>query len=110
MHILLRLVSTALVIFLIPSLVPGVSVESYYIAFIVALLFGVASVTIKPLLFIITLPISILTFGLFSFVINAALLLVLSSFVTGFHVATFVDALLASVIIVAAQSVVNRFL
>jgi len=91
-------------------LVPGFHVESFYTAAIIAVLLGVIGMTLKPILTILTLPISIITLGLFSFVINAGILLFLASFVQGFAIDGFIPALIGGVVIVAVQSVEHLFI
>lgn len=71
---------------------PSVSVASFYIALIAALLLGLVNTLIRPLLVLITLPITILTLGLFTLVINALLFWFVASFVEGFRVAGFWSA------------------
>ncbi len=99
MRLIWRWVLNALGLILVAYLLPGMQVDSFYIALITALLLGIVNITIKPLLLFFTLPITILTFGLFAFVINALLLWFVSSFVDGFFVADFITALLGSVLL-----------
>ncbi len=88
-HLVAKWLVAALSFIIIAELLVGISIASTYIALIVAVLWGILSIFIKPLLIFITLPINILTFGLFTFVINALLLLFLASFVEGFVVEGF---------------------
>jgi putative membrane protein len=83
-------------------LVPGVSVDASS-ALIAAVVLGALNLFIRPILFVLTLPITILTLGLFSFVINAILVMVASYLVPGFHVASFWSAFLFAFVL----SVVN---
>jgi putative membrane protein len=87
-------------------LLPGVKVGGFFSALWVALFLGVVNVLLKPLLIIVTLPINILTLGLFTFVINALLILLASSVVKGFEVAGFWHAVLFGIVL----SVVNYLL
>ena len=96
---LLHVLVTAITLLAIANFVPGIAVASFYTALIVAVLWGVIGLTIKPILTILTLPINIITFGLFSFVLNALLLWFLASFIAGFSVAGFVLALIGSAIL-----------
>jgi putative membrane protein len=79
-------------------LLPGVSVESFGVAMLVALLLGLVSVTLKPILKILTLPINILTLGLFGLVVNGLLILLVDSLVAGFSVEGLLSAILLSLI------------
>ena len=83
-------------------LVPGIVVESFYTALILAFVWGVINLTVKPILTILTLPVSILTLGLFSFVINALLLLFLGTIIKGFEVDGFIAAFLGALVIAIA--------
>ena len=104
---LIRLLLNILLIFTAPYFIPGVVVENLYIASIVALLWALLNITIKPILTILTLPIQILTLGLFTLVINAGIALFISSFVQGFHIEGFLSALLLSLALSAANTIVN---
>lgn len=77
----------------------GITVDSIYIAIVVAVIWGILGLTVRPLIKILTLPINIITFGLFSLVINALLFWLLSTFIAGFHVAGFIPALIGTVIL-----------
>lgn len=91
--------TTAVALLLISENVPGILVESFYTALIVAVAWGIIGLTLKPVLKLLTLPINILTLGLFSFVLNAFLFWLLSSFIKGFHVYGFIPALIGSAIL-----------
>jgi putative membrane protein len=110
MHILLRFFGTALAVLAAAYFVPGFVVTSFYTALIVAALLGIINVTLKPVLLILTLPINLLTLGLFSLVINAGILLFLSSFVAGFVVQGFIPALIGGVVITAVTWIEHIFI
>ena len=82
----------ALALLALPYVVPSVQVESFYTALIAALLLGLVNTLIRPLLVLVTLPITILSLGLFTLVINALLFWFVASFVEGFQVAGFWSA------------------
>ena len=98
---------SALAIFLVANYVPGFSVNSFTTALVVALVLGIINAFIKPILLILTLPINILTLGLFTFVINAFLLLVVSRLVPGFVIAGFVPALIGAVILWLISTIIH---
>lgn len=98
-RILIQILVTAGTLLLIAHVVPGIVVTSFGTALLIALLWGIIGVTIRPLLGLLTLPITILTLGLFSLVLNALLFWLLSIFVSGFVVAGFIPALEATVIL-----------
>ena len=108
--ILIHIAATAAAIFLMPSFIEGISVAGTYTAIIVALIWGLVSITIRPILGLLTLPINLLTFGLFSFILNALLFWFVASFVQGFEVAGFVAALLGSVVLTLVSWVVDAAL
>lgn len=110
MKLLARFLIIVLGILLVAEFVPGIEVSGLYIAIIVALLWGLVNLFIKPVLFILTLPLSILTLGLFTFVLNALLFWFVASFVEGFSVEGFIPALLGTLIISVLSWVSNKFL
>lgn len=107
MKFLLRLLVLGVTIFLISYLIPGlIQVDSLVTALVVALVLALINAFIRPVVLILTLPINLLTLGLFTFVINALMLLLASAVVPGFGISGFWAALVASILI----SVVNSFL
>jgi putative membrane protein len=92
MRILLVWLINALSLLAVAYFLPSVSVASFYIALITALVLGLLNTLIRPVLVLITLPITILTLGLFTLVINALLFWFVASFVAGFGVAGFWSA------------------
>ncbi|MCL6096806.1 MAG: phage holin family protein [Patescibacteria group bacterium] len=107
MGILISWVVSALVIFSIAYVLPGVHVAGFTTALVVALILGIINAFLKPILIILTLPINILTLGLFTFVINAALILLVSSLVPGFIVDGFLWALVFGIILSIANAFVH---
>lgn len=106
MNLLIRwLVSTA-AIAITAYILPGVSVDTFTAALIAALVLGIINTLVKPVLLILTLPITLMTLGLFVVVINAALVLLTARIVPGFYVASFWWAILFG----AVQAVVSWFL
>lgn len=110
--LILKWVVSALAFLALPYIITGISVASFWTALILALLWGVVGITIKPILLILTLPINLLTFGIFTFIINGFLLWLLSGIVKGFVVEGFwiavLGALVLSVISSLAHMVLNR--
>lgn len=80
-------------------LLPGVAVLSFFAAFVTALVLGIINAFIKPILVILTLPLNVLTLGLFTFIINALLIMLTGIIVPGFEVANFWWALLFGLIL-----------
>ncbi|TAL50271.1 phage holin family protein [Patescibacteria group bacterium] len=98
-YLLFRWVINALALLIVANIVPGFGVDTFYSALIAALVLGLVNALIRPLLFILTLPVTILTLGLFTFVINAFMILLVSTIVKGFTVEGFVPALLAALLL-----------
>lgn len=99
MKLLLNWLINALFLLLISYLVPGISIQSFYIALIIVLVLGFINILIKPIILFLTLPINIITLGLFTFVINGFLFWVASTFIKGFFIASFGDALIGAAIL-----------
>ena len=98
LHFLLRAVFAAFGLAIASRLVPGVTYDAPMTLFLAALLLGVVNGLLRPLLVILTLPITVLTFGLFLLVINAAMILLVSKILPGFQVAGFIPGLLVAII------------
>ncbi len=97
--ILLRWLISALAVMLVAYLVPGITVTSFISALLVALVLGFANAFVRPILVFLTLPITILSLGLFVLVINALLFMLTAYFVPGFSVTGFGPALLGSIVL-----------
>jgi putative membrane protein len=108
MRIIVRILATAAALLILSYANIGISVSGFYSALVVAILWGVISLTIKPVLNLLALPITIITFGLFSFVINALLFWLLATFVEGFSVAGFIPALIGSVVLSAVSYITHK--
>lgn len=107
MGLILNLLVSGLAVFITAQFLPGVSVDNFLTAIITAIVLGLINMFIKPIINILTLPINLLTLGLFSFVVNALMILLVSHFVTGFHVNGFIAALLFSIVLSLVNSVLN---
>lgn len=102
----IQLFINALAFYITSYIIPGVVIGGWQTLLVIAVVWGILTVVIKPILVILTLPINILTLGLFTFVINAILLLMMSNIVPGFHITGFGTALLAAIVL----TIVNGFL
>ena len=107
---ILRWIIIALTVFLIGQYLPGVHVASIYTALIVAVIFGVLNAIIRPILAILTLPITILTLGLSTLLISGLLLWLTSTIVKGFTIDSFATAFFAAIIIWIVSFVTNGIL
>jgi putative membrane protein len=99
MGFLLRAVITAAGLWLATQWVPGVHVDTVPMLLLAAVLLGVVNAIVRPIAFILTLPVTILTLGLFLFVLNALMVWLVAWLVPGFHVDTFKAALLTAIIV-----------
>jgi putative membrane protein len=104
--LLVNLIVNSIAVFISAYILPGVEVDTFLTAAIVAIVLGAVNMFIKPILVLLTLPFNILTLGLFTFVINALLVLLVSNIVPGFVVSGFWYALLFSLVL----SIVSSFL
>ncbi len=99
MNWIVRFLLSGLAIVLTAYLLPGVDVRDYWTALLVAVILSLVNIFIKPILLILTIPITFLTLGLFLLVINALMILLTDYFVDGFTVAGFWWAFLFSLIL-----------
>ncbi len=107
MSILLKWLLSALAIIIAAYILPGVAVAGLWSALVLALVLGLLNALIKPLLIILTLPVNILTLGLFTFVINALMVLLAASIVKGFVIGGFFNALLFSLVLTLLQELLE---
>ena len=98
MKLLLRWLLAACALLLVAYLYPGVAVKSYGSALLAAAVLGLLNTLLRPLLVLLTLPVTVLTLGLFLVVINAAMFWLAAQMLEGFHVAGFLAALIGSLI------------
>jgi putative membrane protein len=94
-----RWLINALIVILITHVVPGIHVASFYTALLVALALGILNAVVRPILVILTLPITLVTLGLFTLVINAALFWFVSTVVKGFTVDSFGAAIFGAFVL-----------
>jgi putative membrane protein len=106
MNFILRIIISAVVAFGLSYILRGIHINGFLTALLLAFVLAVLNAFIKPIFIILTLPITILTFGLFLFVINACIILLAGKFVDGFKVDGFWWALLFSLLL----SILTSFL
>ncbi|MFA5736651.1 MAG: phage holin family protein [Candidatus Paceibacterota bacterium] len=98
----------AIVILIAAYLVPGITVASFWVALIAALVLGMINAFIKPIIIFLTLPINLVTLGLFTLVINALLIMLSASLIAGFAVASFWVALIFAIVLSVINWAVER--
>ncbi len=110
MKTILRILLTAVAVFILAYILPGVEVASYWSAVLVAIVVGLLRLIVKPILVLLTLPITIITLGLFLLVINAVIIMMADYFIGGFAVANIWWALLFSLLLSILQSILYSIL
>jgi len=105
---IIRLILNAIAFYIVAYLVPGIEVGGIEALAVVAVVWGVLSILVKPVLVLLTLPINFLSLGLFSFVINAGLLLLTARLVSGFSIEGWWKALVGAVVLALVNMVLNR--
>jgi putative membrane protein len=105
---LMQLLVNALGFYITARIVPGMTIASWETLGVVAVVWGVLSIILKPILILLTLPVNFLTLGLFTFVINAGLIMLMAGIVPGFVVRSFGTALLAAVVLALLNVVLGR--
>jgi putative membrane protein len=108
MKFLLKILITTVNVFVLASILPGIHISDIYTCIVVAVVLSLLNAFIKPLFILLTLPATILTLGLFLFVINACIILIDAHFVHGFKVDGFLDALLFSILLSFFNSFVQK--
>jgi len=107
MHILFSWLVTTVAILIVTQLMRGVQVSSIGVAVVAAAVLGLLNALVGPVLILLTLPLTIVTFGLFLFVINALLFWLAGAIVPGFRVDSFGSALLGSIIVSIVSLIVH---
>jgi len=110
MKLIIRLLLNALAVVILSKILTGVHVDNYVTAIVVAVVLALLYLVVKPILVIFTLPATILTLGLFLFVINALIILLADKLVDGFSVANFWIALLFSILLTILESILHTLL
>ena len=110
MPLLLRWVLNAFALWVVSRVVPGIHASGVFATFVAALVLGILNALVRPILLLLTLPLNLLTLGLFTFVINALMLELTGAIVQGFRVDGFGSALLGALVIAVVVFVLGRVL
>ena len=110
MGIFIRWFILTFAIIIASYLVDGIRVGGFFSAFLAAAILGILNAFLRPILFILTLPLNIMTLGLFTFVINGILLMMASGVIPGFEVHGFWSAVFGSLLISVVSWVLNSFI
>lgn len=108
MNTIMQLILSALAVGIAAYLLPGVTVDGFVVAVIVAVVLAIVNTFVKPIITILTLPINIVTLGLFSLVITALMVILTDYVVPGFEVAGFWSALFFGVVLALISMVFGR--
>ena len=107
MNIILNLIVNGFAVFVASYLLSGVHIDSFFTAVVVAIGLGVVNIFIKPIVLLLTLPFNIITLGLFTFIINGLMVILVSTFIPGFKVENFLWAMIFSVVLWAVNFVLH---
>lgn len=110
MGLLIQLLVSSIAIYITARILPGVMLPDLYTALVVAIVLGLVNTFIRPVLTFFTLPLSVLTLGLFVLVINAGMVLLVDYFVPSFSVDGWLTALLFSLVLSAVNFILYRFI
>jgi putative membrane protein len=108
--LLVHLIVSALLLALVDYFIDGITIDGFLYALLAAIVLGLVNAVIRPVLVVLTLPITIITLGLFLLVINAVMMLLAAAFVPGFRVDTFGAALLGGVLLAVFNLVASSIL
>jgi len=108
MHFLIRILVIAAVSFGLAHVLKGIHIDTFWTALVFAVVLAILNIFVKPLLILLTLPVTIITLGLFLFVINALVVMLASRFVDGISVAGFWWALIFSLILSVVTSILDK--
>ncbi len=110
MKLIIKLLLNAIAVVVLSKILNGVSVDSYTTAIIVAVVLSILNLLVKPVLIIFTLPITIMTLGLFLLVVNALIILLADKLIDGFYVSGIWTAILFSILLSILQSILHSLL
>ncbi|MEE9363039.1 MAG: phage holin family protein [Cellulophaga sp.] len=110
MKLILRILLSAIAVIILSKILPGIGVDNYTTAIIVAVVLSLLNFIVKPILVILTLPVTILTLGLFLLIINAIIILLADNLISGFSVDSIWWAILFSLLLSFLQSILFSLL
>lgn len=109
MKLIWNWIISAVSLLVVAWLFPNIWFDSVGAAFVTAFVLGLVNAILRPILQVLALPITIVTFGIFALVINAGMLLLTSHVVSGFHVATFTTAFFGSIVLSFVSAILGAF-
>ena len=108
MKFILKILITTVNAFVLANILPGIEIDNIFTAIMVAAILAILDATVKPLLLVLTFPVTILTLGMFLFIINACLILSAEYFIDGFSIDGFWYAVLFSILLSFFNSFVHK--
>ena len=108
--IILRMLIAMFGLYMASQLIPGVSIEGAGTFILAALLLGIVNALVRPVAFLLTLPLTVVTFGLFLFVINAGMFGIVAAFLDNFSVAGFWSAVFGAIVVSICSTVASWFI
>lgn len=108
MNLLIKLLISTVLVFVLAHFLPGIAVHNFTTALIVAVVLALLNTFLKPILIFLTIPVTLITLGLFLLVINAVIILIGDKLIDGFAVSGFWYALLFSLLLSIGQSILNN--
>jgi putative membrane protein len=108
MRLIIRLLVNALIVFVLAWALPGIAISSYWTALVVAIILGFLNIFLKPILVLITIPVTVITLGIFLLVINAFIIILADIIINGFVVDNFWWALLFGLLLSFFNSAFDR--
>ena len=108
--IVIRLLIAMLGLFLASEIVPGVSIQGFGTFIVAALLLGIVNAVVRPIALVLTLPLTIVTLGLFLFVLNAAMFGLVAAFLKNFSVSGFWSALFGAIIVSITSTIASWYI
>jgi putative membrane protein len=109
-HLILHWVVSSVALLVTGAIVPGFHLRGFTTAMIATFLIGLCNYVVWPILFVLTLPLTIVTLGLFVFVLDAIVLKVCAAFLKDFEISGWLSAILGAVILAVSSSVLHAFL
>ncbi len=106
-NLLLRFIVASVAILAVAKLLPGIEVNSLYALIMTVVILGILNAFLRPIMVIITLPITVVTLGLFIFIINGIILYLVSLLIDGFEISSLFVAIMASILITIVSSIIN---
>jgi len=105
--LLLRFIVTSVAILAVAKLLPGIEVHSLFALIMTVVILGILNVFLRPIMIFITLPFTVVTLGLFLFIINGIILYLVSLLIDGFEISSLFVAIIASILITIVSGVIN---